>query len=424
MLRSVRFPSETIEFGGKACVSQLLEGGGSGMVAAYLLDRQGHGVTVFEREPVLGGHIRTLNKNVRPNHSDCNEILENGVLEFPVAFRNFLALMQELEVEVEPVTIGSGVFLRDGRYILSTRSIQRNFSGLQRLYEYLRLDTVYARSAGFWVRSRFMHTEEFYNRPLSYYFSRRCIRNCWLKLLAMYSYSTPFEAIDRCPASLVIPALKDYIFVKWVRVKGGVYSYIEKILSRFNGNIHLDARISTIERCANIVRIHMAGGDSLEFDKVVFATSPDRVLKLLADPSEAEMKRFGAWQENCIETILHFDTSMYEPYGIRAYSEFDFFQGLDGWGYNAYLNQLCGIHSPPHYSLAFNLKRAIAPQKIVHIQEHSTPLYTVEAFRYRDEIVATNGEHHTYYAGAYLGDGLHEGAIVSAMRLAQLLKSG
>ena len=401
----------------------IVGGGASGMVAAYLLDRQGHVVTVFEREPVLGGHIRTLNKNVKPNRADCSEVLENGVLEFPVAFTNFLDLMKELGVEVEPVTIGSGVFLRDGRYILSTRAIQRNFSGLRRLYEYLRLDTVYARSAGFWVRSRFMNTQKFYNRPLDYYLSRRCIRNCWLKLLAMYSYSTAFEAIDRYPAALVIPALKDYIFQQWVRVKGGVYTYIEKILQRFKGVIHLEANISAIKRLTDGICIQMIDGSSQEYDKVVFATSPDRVLTMLADPTDRELQRFSAWQENRIETILHSDTAMYEPYGMRAYSEFDFFQGVDGWGYNAYLNQLCNIASPPTYSLAFNLKQAIAPEKIIHIQQHSTPLYTVESFRYRDEIIATNGDNHTYHAGAYLGDGLHEGAIVSAMRVAQLLNS-
>jgi predicted NAD/FAD-binding protein len=45
----------------------------------------------------------------------------------------------------------------------------------------------------------------------------------------------------------------------------------------------------------------------------------------------------------------------------------------------------------------------------------------VEALHYRNEVIDTNGENHTYYAGAYLGDGLHEGAIASAMRVAQLI---
>ena len=71
--------------------------------------------------------------------------------------------------------------------------------------------------------------------------------------------------------------------------------------------------------------------------------------------------------------------------------------------------------------MAFNLDNVIAKQEIIHIQEHHTPLYTVESFRYRNEIIATNGDNHTYHVGAYLGDGLHEGAVSSAMQVAQLI---
>ena len=81
------------------------------------------------------------------------------------------------------------------------------------------------------------------------------------------------------------------------------------------------------------------------------------------------------------------------------------------------------FRSPPHYFLSFQLEELIAKNRIIHIQTHHTPLYTTESFRYRDEIVATNGENHTYHAGAYLGDGLHEGAITAALRVAQLIGS-
>ena len=43
----------------------IIGGGASGMVTAYLLNKKGHNVTVFEKQPILGGHIRTLNKNVK-----------------------------------------------------------------------------------------------------------------------------------------------------------------------------------------------------------------------------------------------------------------------------------------------------------------------------------------------------------------------
>jgi uncharacterized protein len=107
--------------------------------------------------------------------------------------------------------------------------------------------------------------------------------------------------------------------------------------------------------------------------------------------------------------------------GRQSKSSFDFFQTDTRWGYNGYLNQLCGISSPQHYFLSFQLEELIAPAQIIHTQAHHTPFYTTESFRYRDETIATNGENHTYHAGAYLGDGLHGGAITSAVRVAKLI---
>ncbi|WP_373533953.1 FAD-dependent oxidoreductase [Microcoleus sp.] len=399
----------------------IVGGGASGMATAYWLDKQGHHVTVLEKQPILGGHIRTLNKNVLPNQSECNEILENGVLEFPTVFYNFAALMQELGVELEPVQIGSALFFKDGGHFLSGVSIKKNFTGIQRLSEYLRLDSLYARSAGFILKMRFAKQHDFYDMPLSGSLKSSCIRNDWLKLLTMYSYSIPFELLDDFPAELAIPMLREYALVNWVRIKGGVYSYIEKILERFQGNILLNVEIAKIFRSADAVKIVLSDGEIQEFDKVVFAMPPDQVMRLLADPTEAETKRFAAWKPNYATTVLHSDTSMYDRYGIRKLSEFDFFETDKGWGYNASLNQLCGISSPREYSLAFRLEQSIDQNQIIHIQKHHTPMYNVESFRYRDEVIETNGENHTYHAGAYLGDGLHEGAITSALRVAKLI---
>lgn len=220
-----------------------------------------------------------------------------------------------------------------------------------------------------------------------------------------------------------IPMLRDYLAVKWLRIEGGVYSYIEKILERFKGKVLLDVKIANISRNPDGVKIERSQGEIQEFDKVVFATPPDQVIALLADPTDAEIKRFCAWRANYATTTVHTDTSMYDNYDIHHPSEFDFFQTDTRWGYNSYLNQLCGISSPENYFLSFQLEGLIAKDRIIHTQEHHTPLYTTESFRYRDEVIATNGENNTYYAGAYLGDGLHERAIASAFRVAQLIGS-
>lgn len=401
-------------------------GGAAGMATAYMLDKQGHHVTVFERQPVLGGHIRTLNKNVKPsqfqcNEVLCNEILESGPLEFPTAFQNFIALMEELEVELVPVDIGSALFLKEGTPLLSEVAADKNFTGIKRLIEHMRFNAIHARSAGLWLKTRFADMEDFCNQPISHYLKDDIASNLWLKLLTMYSYSIPFELIDDFPAELAIPMLRDYLAVKWLRIEGGVYTYIEKILERFKGDIMLGVNIASISRSPKAIKIERSSGEIQEFDKVVFATPPDQVMALLANPTDAEVKRFSDWEANHITTTVHTDTSMYDNHGIRQPTEFDFFETATRWGYNGCLNQLCGISSQQHYFLSFQLEEIISKERIVHTQEHHTPLYTTKSFRYRDEIVATNGENNTYHAGAYLGDGLHEGAITSALRVAQLI---
>jgi uncharacterized protein len=402
----------------------IIGGGASGMVTAYLLDKQGHQVTIFERESTLGGHIRTLNQNVQPNQSDCNLVLENGVLEFPTSFHNFINLMAELDVELEPVNIGSALFLKNGKHYLSRVAIDRNFTGIKKLLESWRMNLFYLQAASLLIAAKFWEAINFHNRSLADTFQQPSLQHTWLKLFAMYSYSIPFAQIDDCPAELVIPTLRDDVFVDWVRIKGGVYSYIQKILDRFNGEVLLGVEIAAIHRTATGVSIGLATGKIQEFDRVVFATPPDMVLKLLADPHPQEIARFSAWQGNQIQTLLHTDADMYAPHQVQQGSEFDFFETdipNNNWGYNARLNQLCGIVSPIQYSLAFNLESLISSDRILHIQQHHTPLYTVAAFRDRQEIINTNGEHNTYHVGAYLGDGLHEGAITSAILVAELI---
>ncbi len=399
----------------------IIGGGASGMVTAYLLGRNEHHVTIFERQPILGGHIRTLNKNVPSSQSEPVGFLEAGVLEFPRKFHNFLALMEELGVELEPVEIGSALYLKDGKHFLSPEAINRNFTGWQRTVEYLRLESLYARSFGLWLELRSLNLQKLQKQSLSQFMKIPAIGNDWLKLLTMYSYSMPFELMGNFPAALSVPAMQDYVYVDWLRIKGGVYSYIERILERFKGDILLGVEVAEISRTSDSVTIRLSDGETQQFDKVVFASPPDQVMKLLSDPTPEETKRFSPWKRNQATTVIHTDTSMYAQHGIKHLSEFDFFQTDKGWGYNAYLNQLCGISSPLAYNLAFNLDDLIAKDKILHMQEHHTPLYTVEAFQYRDEVARTNGEHNTYHAGAYLGDGLHEGAITSAIRVAELI---
>ncbi|MEH6634556.1 MAG: hypothetical protein V7700_03510, partial [Halioglobus sp.] len=179
-----------------------------------------------------------------------------------------------------------------------------------------------------------------------------------------------------------------------------------------------------ISRSNNGVEVQ-CGDLALQADKIVIATPPAQVLQSLRDPNPHEASVFANWHENRATTVIHTDTDLYNAWGKPGYTEFDVFAKAGGndAGYNAYLNRLCGLPEDhhTHYFLAYNLADRINPAKILHTQHHCTPLYTSDAYCSIDAIKAHNGSNNTYFAGAYLYNGLHEGAAQSALSIRDLL---
>jgi len=408
----------------------IIGGGAAGMVTAYYLDKTCD-VTVFEKQPILGGNIRTLNKNVQEKIDGIpgDVYIDNGVIEFDESnFPAFHALMSELGIDMESVSLTTGYFSVDGRHYLSPyRILHTEPSARGRLSEILRLLFCAFDFQLFMVRTAVHDVSYYKNKPVSE-FLRDHVYYRWLKMLLMYAYSIPYPQIDRMPAALAIPLLRrSSLFTRWTRIRGGVYSYIERILERFGGTVRVSAEIDGIRRINNGVAITLSNGEVEQFDKIVFATPPDQVMKLLSDPTEDEARYFSKWRENVAHTVIHTDTSMYDRYNVSSYSAFDVFEkpGNEA-GYNAFLNPLIDVdeNSSVKYNLAYNMVDRIDPKLVLHTQEHRTPLYEVDAYAFRDEIVASNGSNNTYHAGAYLYDGLHEGAVRSALAVAERLKDG
>ena len=404
----------------------IVGGGAAGMTAAYLLDKV-HDISVFEKQPVLGGNIRTLNKNVPCDSLDERMILDNGVIEFQRDyFPNFHKLMHALQVQLEEVPVSSELFLANGDYYKSTGAIRYGCKTIQeQIFEVLKQTPVIFWYFCFLARMTFTHQNSYRDHPVSDYLGNN-ISARWLKMLLMYAYSMPYNKIDNFPAEIGMPLLNHSgMNTRWDRIVGGVYTYIEKILLQFHGSIYCAARLMGVTRDATGVQIKLASGEQRHFDKIIFATTPGQVLQLLKDPSDNEIKRFQPWKDNIIDTMIHTDTSIYKHFGVSYFCEFDLFQNKDdeSCGYNAYLDRLCGIdpQSDIHFSLAYNLKQQIAANKVIDVQQHTTPTYNVESIRYRQEVIETNGENNTFHAGAYLYDGLHEGAVTSGLKVSDLL---
>jgi uncharacterized protein len=388
------------------------------MSLAWLLDMQ-HRVTLYEAEPALGGHIRTLNGNVPCPGIPADWRIDCGVIEFPRdRFPAFAALLAALEIEVAPIAGGStGLYFPDGRHYLSPAGIAAAHADLlDRAHEMAHLVPLAVRRRRFLHRARTASAEALVDAPVSAFLDDSDF-SVWLKSLLTYAYSADYDTVDNMPAALAVPMLSRFLEpTEWVRIPGGVYRYIERIRETVDARIVVRLAVKGVHRGRRCT-VELEDGSSEEFDHVVFATSPDRILPLLGDQSDDERRRLGAWEGGLVHTWVHTDVDLARRSGIERYSEFDLIVSPQGdHGYNAYLNRLCGLpEQDPHVFLALHLDREIAPDRVLHRQGHHVPHYTVAALRWREELRAHNGERGTWYAGAWLGDGLHEGAIRSAM---------
>lgn len=403
-------------------------GGAAGLVTAYLLSDT-HEVHLFEAAEALGGHVRTLGRNVPCPRLAAGVHVENGVLGFHRrSYVLFHRLMAELGVGLVQHPRASGFFDRTtGEAVVSQvwRHVRghslldagRNALAMRRILSQERLFV--RRTDG--RPDRLLHDRELggYLAELDTSFRR------WIRCVTMLFWSTPFRQTSAFPAEIAIPVHRRFAAcATWSFVEGGVYRYVERLLARApQVRTSTGHPVTGVKRDRTGVDVTVAGRGTTRHDAVVLAATPDRVLSVLEDPTEAERRRFGAWRAERATTVAHVDDALHAPFlpgDVRSVGDM-FWSGPGRAGYNTTMNGVYGIRGPERYSFAFGLQDDIHPERVLDVQHHATPHYTVEALASREEVRATNGERRTLHAGAWLHDGLHEGALRSAVEVSRRL---
>ena len=405
----------------------IIGGGASGLITAYLL-RNTHQTVVYEADSILGGHVRTLNRNVQDVDLDASMVCENGVLGFDLtAYPTFKTLAERLGLDLQPYVMHSGLFYPGGRCWVTPSPYQKNTDSLlRRLRHFLNLLPLWT------TRKKLIASLETYGPDeLRGMATSELVPDidepCHQALLAcfMLAFSMPFDRVGEMPADLTIAYMQGGRLPNWYFIKDGVYSYIATMISKMNSEHqrHCSSPVEYVRRNAEGVVVKARGHQEESFDKVVFATTPGQVLKIIQDPSEAERRRFCEWSCNTFTTLAHRDTGLYRDYPTEVYGPCDYFRVEDKrrFGYNTYVNHGYGQPASTPCSFAYNLEAEIPESAILHRADHQTPDYRVEAFQHRYEVIETNGEHHTFHVGAYLGNGLHEGAASSASAVSSIL---
>jgi len=400
----------------------------AGLGTAWLLQKQGHAVTVFEAAPRPGGHTHTVDVTLE----GITHPVDTGFLVFnDRTYPHLISLFAELGV---PSVASEMSF-----------SVRDDGSGLE--WAGTNLATLFARPANalspaFWsmlgdiVRfnretTAALAANRLPSMTLGAYLDaqryRRPFRDGYLVPMAAAIWSSPAREILDFPLPTFVRFCHNHGLLTvddrplWRTVQGGGRVYVQKIVERL-ADVRLGCPVRQVRRTHGGIEIDSPRGRAERFDGVVLACHSDQALALLGDPSADERRLLAKVRYQPNRVVLHSDAALL-PRRRRAWAAWNYLATDDPHGQRpvsvSYLiNRLQPL--PFRTPVIVTLNPAIEPdpRSVIDEFEYSHPLLDAEAVTAQEAIGRRQGRHQTWYAGAWLGYGFHEDGLKSAHAVA------
>lgn len=404
----------------------IIGGGISGLTAAYLLGRH-HEVSLFEREPRLGGHTHTI----RVPTTDGEVALDTGFLVHNErTYPNLVRLFAELQVRTRPSDMSFSVSCPSSGFEYSSRGALGFFAQPRSVvridhYRLLRDIVRFNREAPMvlttpgaeeWTLGSFVARERYGEAFTAHY------------LVPMTSaiWSASVDSMTAFPVQTLVRFMQNHGMlsvaspVPWRVVHGGSDTYIPGMIRNLRERVHLDARVQSVTRSEAGATISFADQPARCFDEVIFACHGDQVLPLLGDPTAAEREVLGAFRTTVNETVLHTDVRVL-PRSPRARASWNYRLDADPGrppSVTYDLNRLQGIAGRTTYCVTLNPRQKLEPSSVIGEFEYRHPQFTRASIAAQARWIDVSGVNHTHYCGAYWRYGFHEDGVVSAQRVA------
>ena len=407
----------------------IIGSGISGLAAGWYLSRK-HEVSLFEKDPRLGGHTNTVNVE---NGGDPIPVDTGFIVHNDRTYPNLVRLLSELGVETQPSDMSFSVSNRQTGFEYSSRGVNGFFaqrSNLLRREHYLLVAEIL----------RFNHTApKLLERPgveaatigdiidegrYHPVFAER-----YLLPMASAVWSMSFDAIRFFPALTLLRFFHNHGMLginthpKWKVIRGGSHKYIPLLTAPFKDRIFLDARIAAVSRQESGVTLQFEDRPAMAFDQVVFACHGDQVLPLLEEPTGAERDVLGNFKTSRNVATLHTDSSLL-PRRLAAQASWNYNLGMggnSGVALTYYMNRLQSLKTAENFCVTLNGEDVIDPAKVLRKIAYQHPLYTQEAVQSQNGWHEISGRKRTHYCGAYWFYGFHEDGLNSALRVARAL---
>ncbi|WP_327711965.1 FAD-dependent oxidoreductase [Streptomyces sp. NBC_00464] len=407
--------------------------GVAGLTAAHIL-RTAHDVTLFEADDRVGGHAHTHDlpaSDGRVHRVDSGFIVHNR-RTYPHLLRLFAELAvptQESEMSMSVRCEGCGLEyagargpagllarpaqLRDPAYLRMLAAVPRFHRAARRLLADGGPDADTMTLGEFVSRGRFSpyFTAHFLTPVVS------AVWSCDPVTAMLYPARYLFRFLDH-HGMLAVGGSP-----VWRTVTGGSGAYVERVTKQLAA-IRTATPVRAVRRHAGGVDLVTAEDTTEAFDSVVIATHPDQALRILADPTDEEVRTLGAFRYSRNPTLLHTDTRLL-PRARGARASWNYLMpscaadaGHVTVSYD--MSRLQRLDAPETFLVTLNGADRVAPGLVRARMVYEHPVFTPESVAAQARLPALSGPV-TAYAGAYHGWGFHEDGCRSGAEAAAAL---
>jgi uncharacterized protein len=412
--------------------------GVSGLVAARALHDR-HDVVLFEAEPRIGGHVRTIDVD----DAGVRRPIDTGFIVYNErTYPTFTRLLAFLGVATRPTDMSFGFRCEDSDLQWSGRGLRGLFAQKRNLARprfwrmvfdlrrFNRAASVLARAEG--GPSLKAGRDALDEEPLEAFARRLGLSRAFLDLYllpmgaAIWSSdparfgAVPARWFSRFFLNHGLLSLRDRPV--WRTIVGGSRTYAEALAAPLLPRARLGARVAEVRRADDGVFLRADGGAPERFDVVVFATHSDQALAALSDPSDDERATLGAIPYVDNDVVLHDDASLL-PRLPSARASWNFHGGSAVAGRGKATVTYWMIDSRRDFCTTLNRGAAIDPARVIDRGVLAHPVYDRKALAAQARASAIDGVRRTYFCGAWRGYGFHEDGVVSALRVARALGS-
>jgi len=422
----------------------IIGSGISGLSAAHAL-RGRADVTLFEAGRYFGGHTHTVDITLSTPTGLVTHGVDTGFLVFNErTYPHLIQLFDELGV----ATVKSDMsFSVQAPGALNGRKLEWSGSSLDTVFaqrgnllsprfirmlrDLLRFNALCTRIAGanqeaalMQPLADFLALHRFSNEFRDWYF---------LPMLGCI-WSCPTDQMLQFPVATMIRFCHNHGLMQvsnrpqWWTVQGGARNYVEKITATI-GDKRLNTPVRRIERdpaiAENGVRV-ITDGRTETFDKVILATHSDQSLALLQAPSRDERRALGAIRYQPNRAVLHTDTSVL-PTRRKAWAAWNYERAACDATESSrvclhyLINRLQPLPFEQPVVVSLNPVREISQAQILGEFEYDHPVFDLAAIHAQKRVPALQGQHHTYFAGAWMGYGFHEDGLKAGLGAARQL---